>query len=267
MVRRCKFSCAAEKQAWVRQSEFSSSFRETNNLELNIKGVYFPARKRLSQLSYIHILCRQRKASGDSLKMNNTERFENTSQELQNIAAQKYSRVWPCKPDFQFGFQTVALGTLSVFGIILNSLIIIVVRKDKGNKVANFLLQALSVADNLLLVVFLSGPPPLYALRYFKQKDAFNVFLLYLKVYGKPLSGISTTMCVWMTVLIAVNRYIVIKKPLHASNLCTLGKVKTQIASVVIFSIVWNLPRFLIGELVTDENGNVKYQPTSYFGP
>ena len=61
---------------------------------------------------------------------------------------------------------------------------------------------------------------------------------------------------IWMTVLLAVNRYIVIKRPLDAHRICTLWKARIQILTVLIFSIACNLPRFFRIRIVEKVSGN-----------
>ena len=45
----------------------------------------------------------------------------------------------------------------------------------------------------------------------------------------------------WMTVLIAVNRYIIVCLPLRAYQWCTNSKVKKQVAAVVVLSVLYNI--------------------------
>ena len=48
----------------------------------------------------------------------------------------------------------------------------------------------------------------------------------------------------WMTVLIAFNRYIIVYRPLRASQWCTNSKVMKQVAAVLVLAIVYNIATF-----------------------
>lgn len=59
-----------------------------------------------------------------------------------------------CK-SFEFFYNTILIGALCLFGIATNMLSIAVLRKDRHNRVATFLLRSLAVADiSVLVVVF-----------------------------------------------------------------------------------------------------------------
>ena len=60
-----------------------------------------------------------------------------------------------------------------------------------------------------------------------------------------PLSYMAETATIWVTVLIAVNRYIIVCLPLRASQWCTLSKVKIQLAVVLVLVILYNIPEIV----------------------
>jgi hypothetical protein len=74
---------------------------------------------------------------------------------------------------------------------------------------------------------------------------------------------IAQTATVWMTVLIAVNRFIVVCLPLRARTLCTLTRVRWQVAGVTAFSIVFNIPEVFAMKVVSlaDYSGTITYYP------
>lgn len=65
---------------------------------------------------------------------------------------------------FDFVIYTIAMGTLAVLGILGNAVSFIVLLRDRGRSATSFLLQALAVADTLVLVaaVPLYIVPPVY---------------------------------------------------------------------------------------------------------
>jgi len=62
---------------------------------------------------------------------------------------------------------------------------------------------------------------------------------------------------VWITVLVAVSRYVAICRPYQAPRLCTMTRVRQQVAAVAIAILAYNVPRFLefrveyVGDRVT----------------
>ena len=49
----------------------------------------------------------------------------------------------------------------------------------------------------------------------------------------------------WTSMVIGMNRYIAVCRPLHADRICTASHARKQIVCVIIFSMVYSLPRFL----------------------
>ena len=61
---------------------------------------------------------------------------------------------------FDFGVYTIVVGTIIAFGVVGNALSFIVMLNDSATSATSFLLQALAVADTLVLLTAL----PLYVL-------------------------------------------------------------------------------------------------------
>ena len=162
-----------------------------------------------------------------------------------------------CTELFLFIWYSVIVGIISLLGLIGNTLSIIVLQRDKGSKTANLLLQALAIADNCVLVasfgllsIFLGSLP------YFKEYETFSSWLTPIRLYIQPIAYITKTFAIWMTVLLAANRYVVIKRPLRAQDLCTFWRARIQVIVIIVFSIACNMPRFFHWEEVTVQKGN-----------
>jgi len=65
------------------------------------------------------------------------------------------------------------------------------------------------------------------------------------QVYVWPLVHISQMWTVWITVLVAFNRYVAICRPFQAIRLCSMRQARTQVISSALGIIVYNIPRFL----------------------
>ena len=146
---------------------------------------------------------------------------------------------------YSFIIYTVFVGTLVVVGVIGNIFALVVFWKESIKSSALFLFQCLSLIDSaLLLTVF-----PLYSMEsfvvYTGRLLGYSTIHPYVLVYLLPLVLTAQTATIWLTVLVAVNRYIAICLPLRASRWCTVSKAKKQLAFVLLFAVLFNIPRFI----------------------
>ena len=151
--------------------------------------------------------------------------------------------------DFLFIIYVVIFGPICIFGILGNVLSVVVMQWEKKNHVATFLLQSLAMADNLFLLT--TGFVQIYSALtlYFGYNDVW--ITPYLQTYVWPLVHVTQLGTIYMTVLIAANRYIAICRPFQAPTLCTLTKVRIQVAVISTFCFLYCIPRFMeyhIGE-------------------
>ena len=73
------------------------------------------------------------------------------------------------------------------------------------------------------------------------------------------------TATIWVTVLIAVNRYIIVCLPLRASQWCTLPKVKIQLTVVLVWAVIYNIPQICRYRVV--HNNGTSYVTRFEMGP
>ena len=60
---------------------------------------------------------------------------------------------------------------------------------------------------------------------------------------------------VWLTVLVSGERYVAICRPLHAATVCTVSRVRLAVLSIVVVSILFNVPRYF--EVEVDVTGSI----------
>ena len=161
--------------------------------------------------------------------------------------------------DFQSVCTNIAIagifiiGIIVVVGIIGNSLTFVVFWKGNFKSSTSFLFLSLSLIDSaVLLTVFTC---------YIVQLDVYIDWLphdvrIYLEVCAYPLRCMAETATIWVTVLIAVNRYIIVCLPLRASQWCTLSKVKIQLAVVLLLAVLYNIPRVVRNRVVHISRNN-----------
>ena len=105
---------------------------------------------------------------------------------------------------FTFVVYVPIFGAICVFGLVGNTLSFIVLQWEKRNHVATFLLQSLSVVDNLFLIT--TGFSQIFAaLAMYFNWSIHEVALPYMQIYVWPLVHISQFLTVWMTILSDVN--------------------------------------------------------------
>ena len=123
-------------------------------------------------------------------------------------------------------------------------------------------LQSLAVADNFVLIfslIILScivGPIQIPSTR-----PTFRCVIPYVKKYINPWGYITQCWSIWITVLLAINRFIAVCCPLVSKRWLALNKARIQVAVVVVCSVAFNIPRFLQYNIVRKSSGNITYVP------
>ena len=166
---------------------------------------------------------------------------------------QKSDSCWRMSPQQRFLTYTVAIGIVALFGLIGNTLSIIVLMKDNScsNNSGVFLLKALAFADNIFLLVILCYYSLWFGLMaYLDTVMGYGYYemylrsLPYLRTFGDRLVEVAHTAAIWMTVLLAFNRYIAVCHPLHALRYCTNYKARIQVSIILVSCVIFNIPNF-----------------------
>lgn len=159
------------------------------------------------------------------------------------------SATWGCRL-YSFVIYTIIGGLLCLFGIIGNSFTFFVFLRDSKKTSATFLFQALSIIDTLLLITVV----PVYSLLPLVEhtglyadykRFGYGVVL----VYVFPCAFLAQTATIWLTVLVAVNRYIAVCLPYQAARLCTVSQAKKQLSIVLFLAVLYNIPKFVEARL------------------
>ncbi|KAI0222196.1 hypothetical protein LSAT2_026554, partial [Lamellibrachia satsuma] len=126
-------------------------------------------------------------------------------------------------------------------GLIGNTLSFLVLHKSTGGNVGTYLLEALTLTDNLLLAIVVCN-------------DAYYIISVYsnlsaqcciaFQTYVVPLRHITNMCTVWMIAIVAGNRYIAVCRPMDAPRLCTKYNVQLEILIMAGTVCVYNIPRF-----------------------
>ena len=153
------------------------------------------------------------------------------------------SKDYTCDYIFKLFVTTI----LCFVGFVGNAVTIAVLRRDRDpqrQKSTNWLLKALAVTDTIYLA-FACIYHPMNSIAWLT--DAFSTvrnFLNYLTKYLYPFAEIAHTMTIWMVVLVTVDRYLAICKPLR-TDWRSLHRLKITVGVLFILAVIVNLPNFL----------------------
>ena len=134
---------------------------------------------------------------------------------------------------FRFVFNSVVIGLLCVIGLTGNAISMVVLRSDRRNRVAVFLLRSLAVADSLTLVVALVVLTVFYGI--LPESDPSTVLAArpYFIRFVHPIGYVAESATVWLTVLLGVNRYLSICRPFLAGPILRLSGARAQVGIII----------------------------------
>lgn len=135
----------------------------------------------------------------------------------------------PCSR-FQFVLNAVVIAILCLVGLTGNTTAIIALRRDgQHHPVAAFLLQSLAVADNLVLAISFVVLTVFFGWLPLASAAAVNKALPYLVKYVNPFGPIFQSWSIWITVILAVNRYVAVCRPFSAAKRLTMRSARIQV--------------------------------------
>ena len=145
---------------------------------------------------------------------------------------------------YSFIVNVCVNGAFCLFGYFGNIMTIVVLQKDTVKTSNCVLLQALAFFDScflvyvVLYVVLRSVYPFTGSLRnYYDAGPYFVAFVL-------PFGWTSQTATIWMVVLIALDRCIIVSQPLKSAIICTPKNAKKSVLFVALAAILFNAPRW-----------------------
>ncbi|XP_074663037.1 FMRFamide receptor-like [Tubulanus polymorphus] len=155
---------------------------------------------------------------------------------------------------FNFVIETVFVGLLCAIGFVGNLLSFIVLWKDRSQSTTNFLLQALAIADTLLLIDCIMVMTLRSIYPYLGILKSYYQSMPYMMPYLWPFAMMAQTITNWLVILVTIERYIVVCKPLRAMRWCTKQKAKRGVTLVFILAIIYSIPRFFEFKVIVFTN-------------
>jgi thyrotropin-releasing hormone receptor len=151
-------------------------------------------------------------------------------------------------------------GYLSVFvclfGIISNTMNIVVLTQREMLTSTNVILTSLAVADMLTMMSYL--PYAVYYHCLYRPDPLLGHsagWVAYL-IFNMNFVMTTHTVAMWFTVLLAVFRYIVVSYPLNGPSICTIPNAKVIMAIIVVLSVLFSIPNYVmyaVGTYVDDK--------------
>ena len=127
----------------------------------------------------------------------------------------------------------IIIYALSSLGIIANIVAFHVFGKMGHKNSSTLLLRALAVMDSLFLIFSI-----------LTVKTSARSHIVFSTKYFRPVLFALQISAVWTSILLGINRYIVVCHPLMASRWCTIGIARKQLAIVVFLSVICVFPQF-----------------------
>ena len=154
---------------------------------------------------------------------------------------------------YEFVMECIITGLLCTFGLFGNILSFITFGRMKQRNASVVLFRALAIADSLFLLSVLIYYVPSAFVAYMEYSvPLFDYIYMYI-IMCFPIVLILQFNTVWIAVLLAINRYIAVCKPLTASRLCTASNARKQISCVLVSSVIVMSPRFFHGYIKNRE--------------
>ena len=132
-------------------------------------------------------------------------------------------------------------GPLILAGLIGNIIATCTLRKLKRQNVTIFLLRGLAFVDISVLL----GYAVLFTCCCV-DSCKIRIDTPHVLFYIGAIFNIFISVNIWMTVMVGMNRYIALCRPLDAQRLCTTSRAKKHMIYIVLVSIVFELPGFFV---------------------
>ena len=171
---------------------------------------------------------------------------------------------------YRFIMSVGITGSLCCFGILGNVLTLLVFSKfqqdssdRKSRSSATLLLSGLAISDISLLVTFFIMKTIPSFLSFTGVFPEFFRIYAFLLVYGWPCVGVAQSINTWVTVLVALHRFVAIISPYKAVIYCTYEKARLHLIFVAFTVTIYELPTFFDNEVnsILDSDNKTFYVP------
>lgn len=154
---------------------------------------------------------------------------------------------------FTFITNGILLNLFGFFGILGNIISMIILSRPQMRSSINYLLIGLARVDTILIItsILLFGlygiyPYTGYMFSYYYDIQPHMASALYF------LTTACHTASTYLTVTVSFDRFVAVCNPLKARSLCTYRRARIYVISVMIFSIIYNIPKLWESNIYSD---------------
>ncbi|XP_012564736.2 FMRFamide receptor [Hydra vulgaris] len=156
---------------------------------------------------------------------------------------------------------------VSICGLIGNFLSIFVWRRINNTKLrqsqsTGIYFIALALCDNGLIIFFVLKHSLMTLFP--SLQDESYIYATFYCYFGSPFYSIFLIASAWLTVAVTLNRFLMIILPLKARSLCSPNRIYWSIFGLIIFSLVINIPQFLIFKTIRVDETKVVIVTTTF---
>ena len=122
--------------------------------------------------------------------------------------------------------------SVCILGIMFNiANILVLTHKDMKNNPINMILTGIAVADCLVMVEYIPFSIHMYLLKDIEreQEEEFSLAWGYFLLFHINFSIMIHTVSIWLTLSLAIWRFIMIKFPALSTSFCTLTRCRVVI--------------------------------------
>ena len=152
------------------------------------------------------------------------------------------------------------------FGILANILNIVVLTRKNMVSATNCILTGLAVSDGLTMVAYLPFAVRFYCLYgIFPSPERNTLGAIRFMLFYACFSVVVHTVSIWLTVTLAVFRYIFIKHPRSGAVLCSLQRAKIAVFIVYVVTLIVCIPNFVTITVQGHPDPEHRVNGTEYF--
>ena len=176
----------------------------------------------------------------------------------------------------QEGFQwfKIIIPMICSVGIVGNLLNLVVLTRrrmlssmQRLERCATYGLTSLAMSDMMLCIVVL--PHTFITARASMDNSPRVIFSIYYRVYGIALINLFMMVSNWLTVVIAINRFLVVMYPIHARHFLSSCKTLASILTVALLSVTLSSPYFMhlhVAPCATPDGASLQELKSSFPG-
>lgn len=151
------------------------------------------------------------------------------------------------------GYVSVMICT---WGVAANLANIIVLTRRTMLSSTNFILTWLAVADLLTMLSYIPFAVHFYVMRDIRLGFPSTRSLAWIRflVFYANFSVLCHTVAIWLTIMLAVCRYLCIRYPTRGTSMCRLDNVKIGVASVYASAVMACVPNYMVSQIAAQKS-------------